>query len=94
MTSRWIASYDKDPSAELDYAIDWSSWLSSGETISASSWSTGGLVDMGLASIVGGKAIVWLSGGATGTRYLVENLITTSEGRTDQRTIQIVCVER
>jgi hypothetical protein len=41
-----------------------------------------------------GKITVWLSGGTAGINYKVACLITTTEGRTDERTIWIKVVER
>lgn len=39
-------------------------------------------------------ATVWLSGGTAGQEYAVTNRITTTAGRTDDRTILITVVER
>ena len=37
---------------------------------------------------------VWLSGGAVGLTYAVTNRITTAGGRTDERTLSIVTMEK
>ena len=86
--------YTKDPSAVLDYVFDWTGWLGSGETISSRVVT----VDTGLTkdsdSESSGKVTVWLSGGTAGINYKVACKITTSAGRTDERTLWIRVVDR
>ncbi len=84
----------KDPSAVLDYVFDWTEWLATGETITDHTITadTGITVDSSTES--GGKVTVWLSGGTAGINYKVACKITTSAGRTDERTIWIKVVER
>ena len=84
----------KDPSAVLDYVFDRTEWLATGETITDHTITadTGITVDSSTES--DGKVIVWLSGGTAGINYKVACLITTSAGRTDERTIWIKVVER
>lgn len=78
----------KDPNATLDYRVDWSQWLSDGETITSSTWL---ITPDGLTEVTtdhdATSATVWLSGGTAHERYWVTNRITTSAGRTDQRTL-------
>lgn len=87
----------KDPQAELDYAIDWSDWLSDGDTIDSSTWSVSGqdsalLIDATTNTTT--SATVWLSGGTVGKSYSVANRVVTSQGRTDDRTIKIVVLDK
>ena len=92
----------KDPSAVLDYVFDWTGWLATVETIAVDSETgeklititadTGITVDSSTES--DGKVTVWLSGGTAGINYKVACLITTTEGRTDERTIWIKVVDR
>ena len=84
----------KDPSAVLDYVFDWTEWLATVETITDHTITadTGITVDSSTES--DGKVTVWLSGGTAGINYKVACLITTSAGRTDERTIWIKVVER
>jgi len=84
----------KDPSAVLDYVFDWTGWLATGETITDHTITadTGITVDSSAES--DGKVTVWLSGGTAGENYKVACLITTTAGRTDERTIWIKVVER
>ena len=92
----------KDPSAVLDYVFDWTKWLATGETIAVDSETdeklititadTGITVDSSAES--DGKVTVWLSGGTAGINYKVACKITTSAGRTDERTIWIKVTDR
>jgi len=92
----------KDPSAVLDYVFDWTGWLATGETIVVDSETGEKLItitaDTGITvdswTEDDGKVTVWLSGGTAGQNYKVACKITTSAGRTDERTIWIKVVER
>ena len=92
----------KDPSAVLDYVFDWTEWLATGETIAVDSETSEKLItitaDTGITvdswTEDDGKVTVWLSGGTAGINYKVACKITTSAGRTDERTIWIKVVER
>lgn len=81
---------DKDPDAVLDYQMDWSDWLN-GDAISTSIW----LVPSGLTNDSDNIAspaeatVIWLSGGTAGTTYELVNRITTTGGRTNDRTVKI-----
>ncbi len=84
----------KDPAATLDYGFDWSEWLDDGETITASSW----VIPAGLTKDSDGHtdvlAVAWLSGGVAGADYVIVNRVTTSAGRTDERSMVIMVTER
>ena len=84
----------KDPDAVLDYGLDWSNWLASGETISSSSW----VVETGLtkdsSSNTTTTTTVWLSGGTAGRTYRITNSIVTSAAREDDRSLLIKVQER
>lgn len=86
-----MTAYVKDPQALLDYAVDWSPWLGAGETISTAVVT----VDAGLTkdrpetAASSGLVTVWISGGSDGDTYSVNFHITTSQGRTDERSIHI-----
>ena len=86
--------YLKDPSAVLDRVLDWSDWLADSETISSHVIT----VDTGLtkdsSTESDGKVTVWLSGGTAGINYKVACLITTTAGRTDERTMWIKVMDR
>jgi hypothetical protein len=81
-----VTHYAKDPDALLDYSFDWSPWLDS-DTISTSTW----IVPAGLTIVNEGRNVavtyVWLSAGTVGARYTVTNRVTTTGGRTDDRSL-------
>lgn len=85
--------YLKDPSARLDYQIDWSAWLGA-DTIATSEWTVPTGLTLYSQSNTTTSAIVWLEGGTAGAEYLVTNQITTTGGRIDQRSIKILVGER
>lgn len=93
-------SFTKDPAAVLDYCFDWkaetngtgeSDWLASGETISSHSVTveSGLTKDSDAATDTNTSVTVWLSGGTDGDDYTVTCQITTSAGRTDERSVTI-----
>jgi hypothetical protein len=85
-----MATYMKDPDAELDFALDWSKWLLEGETIDSFPVTVeAGLTQPQAASQTGGVVTVWLAGGNPGTTYAVTGRVVTSQGRTDERSIRI-----
>lgn len=95
----------KDPSAVLDYVFDWkprthgvsgatSDWLATGETISSYTVTAETGLTKDSDSESDGVVTVWLSGGTAGENYKVACKITTTAGRTDERTIWIKVVER
>lgn len=84
----------KDPDSTIDYGIDWSSWLASGETISTSAWpDLGDLVSESESNTTTATAI-FISGGVLGATYTLTNRITTSAGRTEDRSMLITCQQK
>ena len=84
----------KDPSAVLDYAFDWTEWLATGETITDHTITADTGITVDSSTELDGKVTVWLSGGTAGINYKVACKITTSAGRTDERTIWIKVTNR
>jgi hypothetical protein len=84
----------KDPQATLDYSVDWTLWLASGDYISSVVWT----VPSGLTTVTTSNtntlATIWLSGGTVGQSYSVQCKITTAGGRIDERTISIIVRQR
>lgn len=85
-------TYVKDPADKLDYQVDWTPHLASGETISAVAWT----VETGLTkssspaeSNTTTTATVWLEGGTAGGDYDVACRITTNQGRIIERTFNV-----
>jgi len=84
-------TFTKDPDAILDYSVDWAKWLA-GDQINTSDWTVPVGLTKTLDATTATKATVWLSGGAAGQSYTVTNRITTTGGRTEDRSF-IVKVE-
>jgi hypothetical protein len=93
-----MSTYVKDPDAVLDYGFDWSDWLRTNETITASTWSIDPSDSPGLAkdsdSFDNTATTAWLSGGEADEEYEVTNHITTSDGREDDRSHKIKVRQR
>lgn len=84
----------KDPDSIIDYGIDWSSWLASGETLSTSIWVIPGDLTGSGETFTTTETKVFLSGGVVGTTYTLTNRITTNGGRTEDRSMLIKCQEK
>jgi hypothetical protein len=79
----------KDPAETVDYGVDWSAVLQSGETFDAVAWSVPAGLTEGARSAAEPICRIFLSGGTLGTFYDVENTITTSAGRVYRETLRI-----
>lgn len=88
------STFTKDPDANLDYSVDWSDWLATGDTIASSVWTVPTGLTEGADNEALGIATVYLSGGTAGSDYAVANKITTTAGRIDERTITIMVRQR
>ena len=80
----------KDPDAVLDYAFDWSGWLSEGESIASHEITASGVTII-TSSEAAGLVTLWVEGGAANTIARITNRITTNNDppRTDERTAAI-----
>jgi len=89
-----MRTWSKDPNAVLDWAFDWSRWLSASETISSAVIEVESGLTKDSQSNTTTTVTVWLSGGTLGVTYDVTCRITTNQGRTDERTIGIRVTDR
>lgn len=86
---------DKDPDAVLDYTWNWGDWLQPGETIASHSVAASGVSVITSGPDGAARQITaWLAGGAAGTIATATCRITTSAGRTDDRTGRLRVIER
>lgn len=91
---------EKDPYAVLDYSLDWTNWLPSGDTISAHTITaetiSGDSAPLAVDSSTNTDFIATanISGGTVGNIYNVEYKITTTNGLKDSRNFRIKVVER
>jgi hypothetical protein len=98
-----LGQIPKDPDAKLPYKIDWSEWLSVGDSILTSDFfilpNDGTLVVLDKAIDGSGKiTIVWLANGTPGRTYVVTNRIKTVVGAShdegDDRSFEVVVRNR
>lgn len=96
------AAPTKDPDSVIDYGATYSNWLATDEVITASNWLVNGTLIETNGDEVDGLTVdsrennssstkCWLSGGTRGTFYTLTNRITTSEGRTEDRSMTFYC---
>ncbi len=87
-----------DPNAVLDFEIDFTQWLATGETIVSTVIEADEGVTVapeGRPTTTGGGVVtVWLTGGTVGAVYDVTCRISTTAGRTDDRTIRVRSYQR
>lgn len=88
----------KDPSAILDYSVDWGAEYLGGDAIADSSWQVAP-VEAGGATVVGSEfdfttATVKAGGGVPGHQYRLTNHVVTVSGREDERTIVLRVEQR
>ena len=89
-----IKTWTKDPDATLDYELDWSTWLGTGETISAATVTVPAGITLDTDTNTDTTQTAWLSGGTAGAHYDVVYQITTNQSRTDDRTVRITVEDR
>lgn len=101
-----LATFLQDPSDRLDYSINWANWVTSGDSISVSSWSVAAISDaqQSLMNIPAGfgstintslhTTTVWLQQGVAENDYLITNTITTVQSRVAERSFTIQCRDR
>jgi hypothetical protein len=88
----------KDDLAILDYQFDWRLWLQPEEDIVGIPVVTADGLTLnpnGNATVVNLNVVTfWLGGGTIGGEYPVSCLITTNQGRTDERSFVLSVVQR
>lgn len=89
-----MRTWEKDPSAVLDWQFNWTNWLAAAETISSATVTVESGLTKDSQSNDTSTVTVWLSGGTLGETYEVTCRVTTNQGRTDERTIGIRLTDR
>ena len=80
----------KDPNEVLDYRVDWTARLESGETLVTSNvFLASGSVVIDSQANAGAVVTVWLSGGVESSINVLTNRITTNQGRTYDESVQL-----
>ena len=89
-----MTTFLKDPDAVLDYSVEWSKWLA-GDQLQTSAWFVSDpALQAANDSNTTTRTTAWLAGGVAGQSYTVTNRITTSGGRTDERSFVIQAQKR
>jgi|11_taG_2_1085331.scaffolds.fasta_scaffold28574_2 hypothetical protein len=94
---RGDATFSKAPDEILDFTIQYQLsnaagdylFRNSADTISSSTWIVPAGITQTKAQNTGLSTTIWLSGGSLGNTYELVNKITTTGGRTKQRTIRV-----
>lgn len=79
----------KDPDEVLDYHIDWSDRLDTGDTIVTSTWTVPTGITLDDDDQTTTTTTVWLSSGTLATTYEILNRIVTAAGRTMDQTVKL-----
>jgi hypothetical protein len=88
------ASIIKDPSENLDYSFDWTSWLSEpADTIATAVFAVTGAT-LGTTSNTTTLATAFVSGGEINTTATLTCTITTAQGRIAQRSVYLKIKDR
>jgi len=84
----------KDKDSSVDYMIDWTDWLATDETVTASDWTVpAGLTEVN-TDFDDDSSTIMVSGGSNGTVYALTCTATTNQGRTVQRRVALRVEER
>jgi hypothetical protein len=84
------ARFTQAPNEVLDYEVDWSQWLPTGDSVIASTWTADNGITTSQASFTDTTTTVWISVtdvAMTGSSYNCVNNITTAAGRKGERTL-------
>jgi hypothetical protein len=85
------ATLRKNPTAKLDFSVNYAPWLASGVTISSSAWTVPSGLNEVSESNTTTTATVILSGGTEGKIYeVVNDVILSSATMTDRRVLKII----
>lgn len=90
-----VAAYVRDPNSVKDYKIDWQAngWLTGGDTITAATFTAPTGISISSSSFTPTTTTFFLTGGTVGVEYLIVVHITTAQGRQEDQTVIILCLE-
>ena len=85
----------KDPDATLDYKLDWSNWLATGESIATATVTVTGATLVSNSNTTT-TVTAWVSGGTVGEQVRIQYRITTNNStpRIDDRTLILRVADR
>ena len=79
----------KDPESVLDYTINWSNFLTTGDSIASATYTVATGINKDSESNTTTTTTVQLSGGTAGTVYEIKCVITTAASRTIARRFRV-----
>ena len=88
------AYIEKDPYAALDYSLDFTNWMPSGDTITSISVTADAGITIDSTTNTDYIATANISGGTAGNIYNIEFRIVTTNGLQDSRNFRIKVIER
>lgn len=84
------AVFFKDPTAVLDYAMDWATWLGTAENISTYAITPdSSLITVSTHAQSSGVVTAWLTGGSAGSNHTIAIRIETDASRVDERSFML-----
>ena len=88
-------TFVKQPADTLDYGVNLTKWLATGDTVSAATAtvSPSGLT-ITVTQATTSEPTIWASGGVDGTEYQITLTVVTTGGRTKEFEFKIVTVEQ
>jgi hypothetical protein len=89
-----MSRFRKDPDAILDYQWNWFDWLQPGEVIISHSIIVPSGITLDSSAVDGPYVVAWLRGGTNGQTYIVTCRITTDQGRTDDRSMELRMLDK
>ena len=89
-----MPAFPKDPDALLDYVVDWTDWLPTGDYIVSAAASVPSGITLNTQSYSSTQHTIWLVSGNTDTEYTIISRIWTNGGRRDDRSFTIRVRER
>ena len=89
------AFIDKDTEAVLDYSVNWTDWMPSGDSINSSTFTIAAIsgdsdpLTVDSSAVSGTTCTAVISGGTAGNIYTVSNKIVTNNNITERRHFRI-----
>ena len=88
------STFTKDPDATLDYMVDWTDQIATGDFIVSAAVSADTGITLHAQTFTSATHTIWLRGGTVNNRYRVRSKIYTQGNRVDERTITVLVRER
>lgn len=84
-----LGTFTKQPSDAMDYDIDYTDWLTSGDNVQSAVVTPDTGITLDSMVINDPRIKIWLSGGTAGTTYKITCTMTSADGRVRQDEFKI-----